>query len=144
MSVCNIIPFIARKESLEKLTIVDFFITVILFVNRSCWNQHNTIWSIKLNCKVDNLTSCYIAVHCLNFELCVYLLIMCAFVQNTINVLDVHFHFSNHQLSISEQEQLQKQLFHNEMTTIEAVKNESPPPTPIRNTLLVQWLKLGI
>ena len=36
VSVCNIIPFIARKESLEKVTIVDFFITVILFVNRSC------------------------------------------------------------------------------------------------------------
>ena len=46
---------------------------------------------------------------------------------DTINVLDVHFHFSNHQLPISEQEQLQKQLFRNEMTTIEAVKNESPP-----------------
>ena len=64
---------------------------------------------------------------------------------DTINVLDVHFHFSNHQLPISEQEQLQKQLFRNEMTTIEAVKNESPPTQPpIRNTLLVQWLKLGI
>ena len=25
VSVCNIIPFIARKESLEKLTIVEFF-----------------------------------------------------------------------------------------------------------------------
>ena len=60
-------------------------------------------------------------------------------------MLDVHFHFSNHQLPISEQEQLQKQLFRNEMTTIEAVKNESPPyQPPIRNTLLVQWLKLGI
>ena len=49
---------------------------------------------------------------------------------DTINVLDVHFHFSNHQLPISEQEQLQKQLFRNEMTTIEAVKNESPPTHP--------------
>ena len=49
VSVCNIIPFIARKEWLEKLTIVEefFFITVICFVNRSCWNQHNTIWYIK-------------------------------------------------------------------------------------------------
>ncbi|XP_078340992.1 uncharacterized protein LOC111099416 isoform X1 [Crassostrea virginica] len=37
---------------------------------------------------------------------------------------------SNHQLPISEQEQLQKQLFRNEMTTIEAVKNESPPYQP--------------
>ena len=35
-------------------------------------------------------------------------------------------YISNHQLPISEQEQLQKQLFRNEMTIIEAVKNQSP------------------
>ena len=122
-------------ESLEKLNIVElnyFFIYTVnfFFVNTSCWNQLNTIWYINLNCKVDYITSCYIAVHCLNFELCVYLLIMCAFVHNfspkdTINVL-LHFHFSNNQLPISEQEQLQKQLFRNEMTIIETVKNQSP------------------
>ena len=32
VSVCNIIPFIAKKESLEKLTIVEFFFITVIFL----------------------------------------------------------------------------------------------------------------
>ena len=131
VSVCKIIPFIARKESLEKLNIVELFIiyTVnffgIYFLLKS--TQHNMVHQSELQSWQFNiLLYCCLLLELWNVCLSVDNVWLCT---KFLPYVLVHFHFSNNQLPISEQEQLQKQLFCNKMTTIEAVKNQRRPPS---------------
>ena len=144
VNVCNIIPLYSKEWVIREIEYcwIIFFHYCNFFVNTSCWNQHNT-WYINLNCRVDNLASCCIGVHCLNFELCVYLLIMCAFEQDFSpkDKCACTFPFQKPSVAYIRKRATAETTF-SQWQPSKQWKIKAPPS--IRNILLVHWLKLGI